>query len=213
MKTKKLVALLAISTAAACAVGLAACSGGESSSATKTGDYVSADNAYSYSNFAPNYNYRLLTVTSAQLQTYDDNTYVYTTYVTSTSNLTAGSDVASDAFTANSRGLVVTYYYGTYTADAEEGLTTLTLAKPTNVICQNGGTYYDTANWTDAMATSYLSELNAYTSYGGEAVTETPTATTYLEAKVSTWSASGEVVIVTTVADSISGTFAVIDLS
>ena len=161
MKLKKLIlSVVALTTVAASAACLAACSGG-AKEATVTGEYVSSKNEYTYANFLPTYNFYYLTVTSANLKIYDDNSYVYTVYTSTTSNINTGADVPSSEYTANSGGYEVTYYYGSYTAEVEEGLSTLTLAKPERVTyassgnSMSGAAYYDTANWTEAMGEAY----------------------------------------------------------
>ncbi len=141
-------------------------------------------------------------MTSANLKIYDDNSYVYTVYTSTTSNINTGADVPSSEYTANSGGYEVTYYYGSYTAEVEEGLSTLTLAKPERVTyassgnSMSGAAYYDTANWTEAMGEAYK----------GDAA-EAATADKYLSDKTADWDANGEMVLVSTVTGSISGQF------
>ena len=202
MKLKKLIlSAIALTTVVASAACFAACGGG-TAEAKVTGEYVSSKNEYTYSNFRPTYNYFYLTVTSANLKIYDDSSYVYTVYASTTSNINTGADVPSNEFTANSGGYEVTYYYGTYTAEVEEGLSTLTLAKPTKVVysasgnVMTGAAYYDTANWTEAMGEAYK----------GDAA-EAATADKYLSDKTANWAAEGEMVLVSTVTGSISGQF------
>lgn len=202
MKLKKLIlSVVAITTVAASAACLAACSGG-AKEATVTGEYVSSKNEYTYANFRPDNNFYYLTVTSANLKIYDNSTYVYFVHTSTTSNINTGADVASDKYTANSGGYTITYYYGTYTAEVEEGLSTLTLAKPTRVVYSSSGNvmtgaaYYDTANWTEAMGEAYK----------GDAA-EAATADKYLSDKTADWDANGEMVLVSTVTGSISGQF------
>lgn len=202
MKLKKLIlSVVAITTVAASAACLAACGGG-TAEAKVTGEYVSSKNEYTYANFQPTYNFYYLTVTSANLKIYDDNSYVYTVYTSTTSNINTGADVPSNEYTANSGGYEVTYYYGSYTAEVEEGLSTLTLAKPERVTyassgnSMSGAAYYDTANWTEAMGEAYK----------GDAA-EAATADKYLSDKTANWAAEGEMVLVSTVTGSISGQF------
>lgn len=181
--TKKLVvAFVAVMAVVCMSVSLAAC-GGEKK---VNGSYMSNNN-YSYQNFSPTYNYRLLTVSSEQIETYEDDTYCLTVNTISYSNVTFGENVASDASTANDRGCSITKYYGECTVVTDsEGDITLTLKTPTRIVyASNGKLTVDTANWTDKMAESLVDAQGnqlkdeAGNAYNGE---------TYLSAKVKNFS-------------------------
>lgn len=178
--TKKVFVLPAVFAAAACmGVTLTSCGGGEKK---VTGSYMSNNN-YSYQNFSPTYNYRLLTVSSEQIETYDDDTYCFTVNSISYSNVTFGENIASDKATANDRGSSITKFYGAYTAVTDsEGDINLTIKTPTRVVfAQSGKLTVDTANWTDKMAESLVD------AQGGQLKDEAGnpyTGETYLAARV-----------------------------
>lgn len=177
--SKKLVVALVAMMAVVCmCVSLAAC-GGEKK---PTGSYMSNNN-YAYSNFSPTYNYRTLTFSSEQIETYDDNTYCLTVNTVTYSNVTFGENIASDKSTANDRGSTITKYYGTCTAVTDtEGDITLTLKTPTRIVyAANGKLTVDTANWTDKMAESLVdAQGNQLKDEAGNAYT----GDTYLASKV-----------------------------
>lgn len=118
-----------------------------------TGAYLSPA-VLSYINVRPEFNYYMTTFTFQELETYDDNTYVLTVSSSMFSGLVL-PDVGNDA-TGNERENSMKKYFGTYTAkddDLDPGTLNITLSTPTRYVnVFDSLMYYDTANWTDAMA-------------------------------------------------------------
>lgn len=130
---------------------LASC-GGETKAASRTGTYLSNDKI-AYQNFLPTYNYYTLTSTTQRIETYDDNTYVFTKFETLYSNVSFGPDVAAGSETWNDQRMMITTFKGTFTQESDEDSLTLTLAIPTTVsYTRTGYMTIDTERWTDEMA-------------------------------------------------------------
>ena len=104
-------AAFAVITVLGASLMLAAC--GETKVAATTGFYTS-QNSYSYTNFAPTYNYRTLTYKTQNIETFDDGTYILYVNSTTYSNVTFGEGFATNECTANPQGSTLVRYYGTY---------------------------------------------------------------------------------------------------
>lgn len=126
-----------------------------------TGVYGSG--TFSFMSAYPAYTFKQLTFSTQTIKTYDDNTYELTVTSKNVSGALAFDPEDSgntDTSGSNDRGQSVTIYSGTYTANEEEGLLTLSLATPDQYISVATGntvagvTYYNTAAWTEAMSTA-----------------------------------------------------------
>ena len=148
------------STAAALAVGtcfsLAACG---DKAPNLTGTYNSS--TYTFMTAYPGYTFKQLTTVVQNLNTSDDNTYMFTVTSKSLSGDLA-FDPANNGTQAtdgvNDRGQSVDIYYGTYTSTEEDGLLTVKLSAPTGYVTSasvnasgTGGGFFNTMNWTDDM--------------------------------------------------------------
>ncbi|MBO4989052.1 MAG: hypothetical protein J6D37_01840 [Clostridia bacterium] len=127
--TKVLLTLGCAAAMATSAIGLTACG----SAAETTGLYTSS-NKMSWSNMLPTYNYFTLTYSTEQIETLSDGTYVLTVNTVTYSNVCVGPEVPNGEETGNDRGQTTTKYYGTYTAEEDEGDINLTLSAPTKAI-------------------------------------------------------------------------------
>lgn len=208
MKTKKLFAtLVAILATAAMAIGLAAC--GEPTTtpaATLTGVYNGDKNLYKYMNFLPVNNYFTLSTTTEQLKTYSDGTYELVITTSTSSNISTGADVPTEEYTANSQGYEVVTYIGTFTENVDAGINEMTLNVPTRVTRYKAGNgYFDSANWTDFMATKTIQ----YDAVSGESSKDKPlTAEKFLEAYKTKFGASAKDIIIALTGDQdMSGVF------
>lgn len=168
MKLVKKIAIIVASVAIAASVSaLAACSGSE---ANLTATYTSG--TFSFFSSYPSYTFKQLTTSTQTIKTYDDNTYELTVtykYLSGDLSFDASDSGNNDVSGVNDRGQTVEIYYGTYTSTEEEGLLTLTLNSPTDIIKTAAGNvvsgtyYYNTLAWTDDMGTSASSDGTALT--------------------------------------------------
>lgn len=166
-------------------VALAACGGGE---AQLTGMYNS-NKQISYMNFAPQYNYRIMTIKNQIIETYADDTYCLTVSSVTYSNVTFGENIPTADFTANEKDTVTTKYYGKLTVnEATEEDATYVLGKPTRVVnSTKEKSYIDTANWSDAMAET-TRPIDPQTGEKGDALDKDA----YLEQQLKGW-ADGDI--------------------
>lgn len=131
---------------------LASCGGAKQVEVKRTGTYLSNDKI-AYQNFLPTYNYYTLTSSTQRIETYDNNTYVFTKFETLYSNVSFGPDVAAGSETWNDQRMMITTFTGTFTQESDEDSLTLTLAVPTAVsYTRTGLMTIDTSNWIDEMA-------------------------------------------------------------
>ena len=166
MKLGKKIAAIAASAALIASAGaLAACSGG---SADLNALYSSG--TFTFMSAYPNFTFKQVTTSVQTIKTFDDNTYELTV----TSKMISGDLAFDPADTGdmdvsgtNDRGQTVEIYYGTFTSSEEEGLLTLTLSSPTEIVKFSGGntvggtSYISTLAWTDAMGQAAAGEGNA----------------------------------------------------
>lgn len=188
MKFRKLFAAIVTAVAImAMLLCFTACGG----AAKPTGSFLS-ENQIRYMNFHPTFNYRTLTSTTQQLDTYDDGTYCLTVTAVTYSNVTFGQDVPSGEATWNDRGQVVTKYYGTceIVVDSEDStIEYVTISTPTRVAYSSFGSYtVDTgAEWTEQMTEA----ASIKDSQSGEIVTEISSAEAFIELKTEGFPAEG----------------------
>ena len=140
-----------------------------------TGSYLTGAKL-SYMNMRPTYNYYTTTFSFEGLETYSDNSYVFTLASMSYSGLNLPGE-GNDA-SGSERENFVKKFYGTYsskTNELDEGMLDITLEVPTRVTNAYNCQYFaDTATWTDATAAAVSKD-----SYGNESETKY-TAETYL---------------------------------
>lgn len=120
----------------------------------------------SYTNMRPTYNYYLTTFSHLSLEIYDDGTYVLTLSSSQFSAVVLPEE--GNDFSGNERENYFLKFYGEFTSEVDELDETIinyTLKVPTRVVYIFDSTnFYDTANWTDQMATNAGSEEESMTS-------------------------------------------------
>lgn len=160
---KKLAAITVSAALLASAGALAACSGGNNESeANLSGAYTASK--LTFFTAYPTATYKQVTTAVQSIETYDDGTYVITVTTKSLSGDLAfdPSDAGvADVSGVNDRGQTLNIYYGTYTSTEEEGLLTLVLSAPVDMISSTAGSYISTLAWTDAMGQAAAGEGNA----------------------------------------------------
>lgn len=157
---KAAIGIMTAVTALSC-VAFSSCGEKTEEKAELTGVYGSG--TFSFFSAYPGYTFKQLTFSTQTIKTYSDNRYELTVTNKSLSGSLSFDPEDSgnmDTSNTNDRGQSVSVYCGTYTAEDEEGLITLSLATPDEYISvvsgnsTSGVSYYNTAAWTDAMKTS-----------------------------------------------------------
>lgn len=142
-------------------VAFAGCNGTPAEEAKVTGVYGSG--SFSFFSAYPGYTYKQLTTSTQTLTTYSNNRYELTvTSKNMSGNLSFDPEDNGNMDTSgvNDRGQTVVVYCGTYTLSEEEGILTLSLAKPDGYISvttgnsTSGVAYYNTDAWTESMSSA-----------------------------------------------------------
>jgi hypothetical protein len=120
--------------------------------ATMTGYYTS-NKKIVWQNMTPTYNYYFMIINEQSIETYDDMTYCFTVTAQMFSNVHYGPEYATEQGESNEQPHIITKYYGTYSvAKSTKSSVTLSLGTPSRVFyAKQGGMYYDTGAWTQAM--------------------------------------------------------------
>lgn len=173
---KKIFTVLALACGA---IAMTSCSG----SGAALSDVYLSSNHMDYSNFLPKFNYYFETTTTQQLETYDDNTYVFTVNTSTFSNISLGPDVAVGEETYNDRGQNVYKLYGECTIEATADYTTISLDSVTrfvqyglssntdeNGVTTTSVTFHDTDNWSEDSQTLYEVTGEEYVKALGDAL-------------------------------------------
>lgn len=157
MKKNVVKKIAALAMAGSMLVGLTACGNGESADKTLNGYYTSTQNVAFFSAY-PEYTYKQATFSVQTLETYEDGTYCLTAVDSNFSGtLTFADDGTHEEVP---RGVNSTKYYGTFSAQEESGLLTITLSAPGSVAVASNFSvgesvlgYLNTDAWTDEMGT------------------------------------------------------------
>lgn len=174
--TKKIiVAIVAIMAVVCISVSLTACGG---ATVKRSGFYSGEKKYVQFVNMQPKYNLFTLTLHTETIETFEDNTYCLTVNSVSISNVRFGPEYKSfnvgntfatneelkaeleaaqanyEEATYNDKDDITTKYYGTFEVVREsEAGKTIKLLVPTAVFqAKKGSAFYDTDNWTEAMA-------------------------------------------------------------